>query len=129
MEQITEQQYNSLLARTFPSSLPPHLNIHTNILHTRTVLLSMSSNGSEPTYFVESIDLELCSTKDIIQCLQRGVLTHVKFGIPIRCGEVTEPVKVFEQLCAFEDAQDIADADAAMGESGASTPYKGNKND
>ncbi|MAE83200.1 MAG: hypothetical protein CMB80_10715 [Flammeovirgaceae bacterium] len=122
MEQITEQQHNSLLARTLPSSLPDH--IRTNIIRTRTVLLSTSSNGSEPICFVECIDLELCSTKEIIQCLQRGVLTHVKFGIPVLVGEVTEPVKNFEQLYALWDAQDIADADAAMAESGASTSFE-----
>ena len=34
------------------------------------------------------------------------------------------PVEDLERLQAFEDAQDIADADAAMAESGASTSFE-----
>ena len=78
MEQITAAQFNSLSARTLPSSLPAPLRA--DILHTSTVLLSYSSNEDGPTYFVECVELEELTTEEILQCINRGVLANIKFG-------------------------------------------------
>jgi hypothetical protein len=78
MEQITAAQFNSLSARTLPSSLPAHLRA--DILHTSTVLLSYSSNEDGPIYFVECVELEELTTEEILECINRGVLANIKFG-------------------------------------------------
>jgi len=98
MEQITAAQFNSLSARTLPSSLPAHLRA--DILHTSTVLLSYSSNEDGPTYFVECVELEELTTEEILQCINRGVLANIKFGVPVIDGEVTVAgFRRFTQTC------------------------------
>ena len=98
MEQITAAQFNSLSARTLPSSLPAHLRA--DILHTSTVLLSYSSNEDGPIYFVECVELEELTTEEILQCINRGVLANIKFGVPVIVGEVTvDGYRQFTQAC------------------------------
>jgi hypothetical protein len=53
---------------------------------------------------------------------QRGVITHLTIGGK-RVAAIV-PESVIEALRAAEDAEDIADADAAMDEPGESVPWE-----